>query len=144
MTRATYSATPLLRSLVHRPQGVILVLISAIGWMNSKIQGCSWHWNVKVRLTRSSAALFWSETSLRDSQRPLEWSRLNGYSAHCVLHQVLPGPVWLLAINVIRWESDWLTRINRQHTHVSDNLSDVMLSICADIALCAAVQPVSH
>ena len=24
MTRATYSATPLLRSLVHRPQGVIL------------------------------------------------------------------------------------------------------------------------
>ena len=25
MTRASYSATPLLRSLVHRPQGVILV-----------------------------------------------------------------------------------------------------------------------
>ena len=27
MTRATYSATPLLRSLVHRPQGVILVYV---------------------------------------------------------------------------------------------------------------------
>ena len=26
MTRATYSVTPLLRSLVHRPQGVVLVL----------------------------------------------------------------------------------------------------------------------
>ena len=27
MARASYSATPLLRSLVHRPQGVILVLL---------------------------------------------------------------------------------------------------------------------
>ena len=29
MTRATYSATPLLRSLVHRPEGVILVIVWA-------------------------------------------------------------------------------------------------------------------
>ena len=28
MARASYSETPLLRSLVHRPQGVILVLVT--------------------------------------------------------------------------------------------------------------------
>ena len=30
MARASYSTTPLLRSLVHRPQGVILVIRSSI------------------------------------------------------------------------------------------------------------------
>ena len=30
MARVSYSATPLLRSLVHRPQGVILVLLVVI------------------------------------------------------------------------------------------------------------------
>ena len=29
MARASYSTTPLLRSLVHRPQGVILVVITS-------------------------------------------------------------------------------------------------------------------
>ena len=32
MARASYSATPLLRSLVHRPQGVILVLKNIENW----------------------------------------------------------------------------------------------------------------
>ena len=39
MTRATYSATPLLRSVVHRPQGVILVSYSWFYYQNFTCEG---------------------------------------------------------------------------------------------------------
>ena len=45
MARASYSTTPLLRSLVHRPQGVILVAVSQ-GKLN--IRPCNWGGSVCI------------------------------------------------------------------------------------------------
>ena len=50
MTRASYSATPLLRSLVHRPQGVILVCryLSLLGTFRTLHSAASVSWYLKV------------------------------------------------------------------------------------------------
>ena len=48
MARASYSTTPLLRSLVHRPQGVILVPITDID-LNVSIVSVTVHYYERAR-----------------------------------------------------------------------------------------------